>query len=152
MKVFNHILQGHEATEENARDHARGFDWSEVETREQDRPEHSQFFEHIQGISIWYDYGADYYFFQDDPHNHESGDGQTECLKCIEELEEMTEEQKEAFKEDLSDSLNRSGMYKQLKDLAVTHAGKNISNDSEVWHEIEELIIEKLLSAEGEQI
>ena len=64
MKIYNHILQGHEATLENAQDHARGVDWMEVETHEQESKYlHSNYVDTINGIDIYYDYGADYYYF-----------------------------------------------------------------------------------------
>jgi len=67
MKIFDHILDGHEATLQNAQNHARGLDWMEVEVMEQDKPAHSGFMiEEINGVGIYYDYGADYYFFTDE--------------------------------------------------------------------------------------
>tara|TARA_B100000767_G_C19435122_1_gene397634 strand:- start:27 stop:230 length:204 start_codon:yes stop_codon:yes gene_type:complete len=65
MLTFDHILQGHEATLENAKDHARGLDWGGVECSEQSKPTHSRFEETVNGIDIYYDFGADYYFFVD---------------------------------------------------------------------------------------
>jgi hypothetical protein len=65
MLIYDHILQGHEATEENAMNQARGLDWSSIEISEQNKPMHSRFFDTINGIDIYYDYGADYYFFAD---------------------------------------------------------------------------------------
>jgi len=128
MKLFNHILQGDEATEQNAYDHATGLDWSECETREQDKPAHSQYVDSVNRIGIWYCYGTDSYFFEEET-----------------EEPEMSEEQKEAFKEDLSGVFNQSGMYKHIQDLATTHAGKTLSNDSEIWHEIEEMIVNRII-------
>ena len=133
MKLFNHILQGHEATEGNAYAHANGFDWSEDEATEKDKPEHSTHIDSVNGVGIYYDYAADYYFFED----------QTE-------ESELSEEQIEAFVEDLSGVLNRSGMYKQLQDLVVTHTGKSISNDSQAWHDLEEMIVNKLIEESNE--
>jgi len=127
MKLFNHILTGEEATEQNAYDHAQGLDWSQCETTEQDKPAHSQYVDSVNRIGIWYCYGTDHYFFEEETE------------------EEMTEEKNEAFREDLSGVLNRSDIYKSLKDLTITHTGKTISNDSQVWHELEELIVNKLI-------
>lgn len=76
MKLFNAILQGYEATESNAYELARGFDWSQAEITEQPRPTHSHYIDNINGVSIWYDYGADYYFFENDKHANNNGYGQ----------------------------------------------------------------------------
>ena len=64
MMVYDAILQGDEATEANALDYARGMVWDEVETSEQE----IKYFELVgtaDGIDVYYDYGADYYFFAD---------------------------------------------------------------------------------------
>ena len=63
MKIYNHILQGHEATLENAIDHALHFDFSQCETEKRDKYEHSTLTESIGGVDIYYDYAADYYYF-----------------------------------------------------------------------------------------
>ncbi len=65
MLIYDHILQDHEATEENAIAHAQDFDWMETPLTEQDKPRHSQHIDTVNGIDIYYDYGADYYFFAD---------------------------------------------------------------------------------------
>lgn len=64
MKTFNFILQGHEATEENARNAARGLDWTAEET-EDFNLNNSNFIDSINGIDIYYNYAADYYFFSE---------------------------------------------------------------------------------------
>ena len=66
MITFDFILQGHEATERNARDCINGLDWSEIPTREAQRPTHSRYIDSAQGIGIYYDYAADYFFFADE--------------------------------------------------------------------------------------
>ena len=66
MKLFDHILQGHEATYENACECIEGLDWSEIPVTEQARPTHSERVgDPCMDIQVWYDYGADYYFFED---------------------------------------------------------------------------------------
>ncbi len=64
-QAFDAILEGSEATEENAIDFARGFVWCECESSEQSIG-YAQHVETIDGIGIYYDYGADYYFFTDE--------------------------------------------------------------------------------------
>jgi len=65
MKIYDFILQDHEATPDNA--YRAVFDtcWDEIEQTEQDKPQHSRFIDSAEGIDTWYDYGADYYFFTD---------------------------------------------------------------------------------------
>jgi hypothetical protein len=62
MMVYDAILEGDEATEANALDYARGMVWDEVEVSEQEI-KYSQFIDTVNGIDVYYDYGADYYFF-----------------------------------------------------------------------------------------
>ena len=66
MKIYSHILQGHEATKQNALDHAIGFDFGSCET-EILRPnfQNLDFVDRANGIDIFYDIAADYYFFAD---------------------------------------------------------------------------------------
>lgn len=64
-KFFNHILQGHEATEENAIGHALGLDWQEIETHVASYP-HLRYVDTKNGVGIWYNYGCDSYYFTDE--------------------------------------------------------------------------------------
>lgn len=61
--VFDPILQ--EVDEEYALDWAAGFVFSETESRVQSI-KYAQYVDTVQGdIDVYYDYGADYYFFVD---------------------------------------------------------------------------------------
>ena len=62
MKTYSTILQGSEATEENARNFALGFDFTEDEI-EDISIIFNTYVDTLNGIDIYYDYGADYYFF-----------------------------------------------------------------------------------------
>ena len=64
MMVYDAILEGDEATEANALEYAQGVVWDEVEVSEQEI-KYSQFIDTVNGIDVYYDYGADYYFFAD---------------------------------------------------------------------------------------
>ena len=66
MKLYNHILQGHEATEENAYDHARGIDWQDVEKTDNPTLPYLQYIDTINGIDIWYVYADGSYLFSDE--------------------------------------------------------------------------------------
>jgi hypothetical protein len=64
MKVYSTILQGSEATKENAINWATGFDFSEDDTTEYNRSLlHHNYINTVNGIEIYYDFAADYYFF-----------------------------------------------------------------------------------------
>ena len=63
MLVFHAILEN--ATEEDALQYVRGMAWGEVESSEQDIA-YKRHIEDIDGVGVWYDYGADYYFFTDE--------------------------------------------------------------------------------------
>ena len=60
--VYDAILEG--ATAGEAMDYARGMVWCEVEAAEQ-TIRHAEFIDHVDGVDVYYDYGADYYFFVD---------------------------------------------------------------------------------------
>ena len=64
MMVYDAILQGDDATEAGALEYAQGMVWNEVEVSEQEI-KYSKFVDTVNGIDIYYDYGADYYFFAD---------------------------------------------------------------------------------------
>jgi len=67
MQLFDLILEGWQAESESAAiEWARGFDWCDCETSESVRPTHSRHIESVGGVGLWYDYGADYYFFEDE--------------------------------------------------------------------------------------
>ena len=63
--IYNFILQGHEATLKNAILHAKGQDWSSIELRKANsaRGPHSYFEQTVNGIDIYYNVVADYYYF-----------------------------------------------------------------------------------------
>lgn len=62
MKLYGSILQGSEATLENARNHALGFDWDSCEISEGSN-KNLNYIDTLNGVDIWYNYGADYYCF-----------------------------------------------------------------------------------------
>jgi len=67
MLAYSHILQGHEATEENAINTALGLDWAEVEIEENGTPYgHYDYIDFINGVAIYYNFVGDYYFFSSD--------------------------------------------------------------------------------------
>lgn len=63
--TYDVILQGDNATEEKAKELAQGLVWGEVETSEMNIKYH-KYIKTINGVGIYYDYGADYYFFTDE--------------------------------------------------------------------------------------
>jgi len=60
--TFKFILDGGDTTEDDARDCALGIDWMEIETSRQNIRYHRHVGE-WNGVAVYYDYGADYYFF-----------------------------------------------------------------------------------------
>lgn len=64
FKTFDAILQNGES-EADALDYARGMVWSECESSEQTIA-YANHIDTIDGIGVYYDYGADYYFFTDE--------------------------------------------------------------------------------------
>lgn len=67
--LFDFILQGDEATEENAIFCAQdGSIFMECETSSQNIG-YADYIDTVNGVGIYYDYGADYYFFTDETGN-----------------------------------------------------------------------------------
>jgi len=64
LNTFDAILEGH-YTQQEAYDYAMGMVWCEVETTEQD-VYHSDHLESIDGVGVYYNWKADYYFFVDE--------------------------------------------------------------------------------------
>ena len=62
--IFDAILDN--TTEEHALDYARGMVWDEAEGRHTDWPRYRQRVDTVDGVGVYYDYGADYYFFTDE--------------------------------------------------------------------------------------
>ena len=62
MMIYDVIQLGE--TAEEAVDMARNMVWDEVEASEQEI-KYSKFVDTVNGIDVYYDYGADYYFFVD---------------------------------------------------------------------------------------
>jgi hypothetical protein len=59
---YSHILQGHEATEKNAIEHANGYDFTQEEAKENSFP-FLNYINTINGIEIYYNYGSDCFYF-----------------------------------------------------------------------------------------
>lgn len=61
--TYDVTLEGHQAeTEQDAIDYAAGMVWSEIETTEQEIA-YGRYVDTVEGVEVYYDYGADYYFF-----------------------------------------------------------------------------------------
>ena len=58
--TYDHILTN--ADDKEAIETARHMVWNEMETREQTIA-YGRYIETVDGIDVFYDYGADYYFF-----------------------------------------------------------------------------------------
>jgi hypothetical protein len=63
MKIFNFILEGYEADLKKAEEQARGQNWQEMETTENDSLPYLDYKNEINGIEIWYCYAGDFYIF-----------------------------------------------------------------------------------------
>ena len=82
---FDHILEGADATEENAYDHARGIDWQDIETTE-DEPAYMQYVDTVNGVGIYHNYGTDSYHFKDEVEQDDEYEGggkvKAQCTHC----------------------------------------------------------------------
>lgn len=83
--TYDTILDGHEAdTEEDALDYARGMVWSEVETTE-NSIKYARYIDVVNGVEVYYDYGADYYFFApaEDEYDQPEYDDMSDHMKQL---------------------------------------------------------------------
>lgn len=55
------------------------------------------------------------------------------------------EQQKENFKLDISDCFNNNKSFEMIKDAAITHLDIHLDNDDDVWHRIEDAILETII-------
>lgn len=62
--IFDAILEN--TTQEHALDYARQMVWSDVEGSHTDLPLYGRHVHTVDGIGVYYDHGADYYFFTDE--------------------------------------------------------------------------------------
>jgi hypothetical protein len=90
-KIYDHILQGSEATLENAIEHAIGFDFgsSEYKIKETVYPNTSDYKDTKNGIDIYYNSVANYYFFVEEktqPSEDECEDYYNEIITTQEEF------------------------------------------------------------------
>lgn len=67
MRLFDFIVEGYNVTyeESDLLDIVYGLCWGEIDTTEQEKPTHSRYLFTRDGVSVYYDYGADYYFFEE---------------------------------------------------------------------------------------
>jgi len=63
-KTYDAILQNGETIEE-AIEYAKGMVWSECQSFTE-TISHARHIDTIEGVGVYYDYGADYYFFTDE--------------------------------------------------------------------------------------
>lgn len=71
MRLFAGILNGYDVSVEKEYlsdffdQYCCGMVWFEIESAECNKPIHSRFIGEFNTIGVWYDFGADYYFFED---------------------------------------------------------------------------------------
>lgn len=67
-KLYDIILEGHKCADIfEACECANGMDWQDVGYEIVDHlPKYSEYKDSANGLDIYYDYGADYYFFAED--------------------------------------------------------------------------------------
>jgi hypothetical protein len=70
MRLFDFTVDGYEIDDEWREEHlvdlVNGMVWCEMEVTEQNKPTHSHRLLSHAGVGVWYDYGADYYYFEDE--------------------------------------------------------------------------------------
>lgn len=71
MRILDHIIQGSESTQKNAIETAINFDFTEVGLKEGRYDfQHHKYIDTINGIGIYYNMTANYYFFTDENENY----------------------------------------------------------------------------------
>lgn len=66
MTTYDFILQGHEATLDNAIEHANGQDWQSIEKTDNNNLPYLDYIGTYNGIEVWHCYAGDYYIFTDE--------------------------------------------------------------------------------------
>ena len=98
MKVFDTILQNGE-TKEEVKEWVNGIDWTEIDIVDENI-KYKQYIGTINGVKIYYDYGADYYFFAPaEESNFEIVNRSKTIDKKKEEVENFNEELKKYLKD-----------------------------------------------------
>lgn len=65
-------------------------------------------------------------------------------------MKTITETQKEMFIQDVSDCMNNQETFKSIQDCALAHLDLNLDNDDDVWHRIEESILNTIIEFKEE--
>tara|TARA_B110000503_G_scaffold122730_1_gene187635 strand:+ start:93 stop:302 length:210 start_codon:yes stop_codon:yes gene_type:complete len=65
MLTFHAILEGSFNNDNDAKEYARCMVWSECEATEQNI-KYRDYIDTVNGVGVYYDFGADYYFFTDE--------------------------------------------------------------------------------------
>jgi hypothetical protein len=89
-KFFDYILQGSDATEENAIQAARSLDWQEMEVVGAHYP-NLQYIGTLNGVGIHYNYGDDSYYFteEDSEDDYELEVKEKEPFNQVDSLEDL---------------------------------------------------------------
>lgn len=63
-KIYDAIIESYELDDFTIQDYVRGMVWDEMDYEIADHlPYYHQYKDTVNGVDIYYDYGADYYFF-----------------------------------------------------------------------------------------
>lgn len=69
MLIYNKIVVGYKVDWDNIQgffsDYCGWVCWSEMSLSEKEKPKHCRLIGEFYGIAVWYDFGADYFFFQE---------------------------------------------------------------------------------------
>lgn len=123
-KFFDFIIQGYEATEENAYSAARGLDWQEIEIHEANYP-NLQYVGTLNGVGIWYNYGSDDYYFTDED-SEDDYEPEEKLQDPIQQIDALGDLGSFGLNEDvrnlISEALNEIGPEMEVED--ETHPWK----------------------------
>lgn len=147
-KFFDFILQGSEATEENAYSAARGLDWQEIEVTEANYP-FLNYVDTVNGVGIWYNYGSDDYYFTDESEDLMENKKVVKITKNqlqriinegVKKLHKKTliENRINKINEELSDISNGSMPYKSATNNELAQYIINLNNSLNANHSSEE--------------
>ena len=64
MRAFDYILE--DSNDDDAMECARGMVWDEMETQDAPTSVYRRYIGSDNGVGVWYDYAADYYWFEDE--------------------------------------------------------------------------------------
>ena len=155
MKFFDYILQGSDATEENALNAARSLNWPEIETSEENYP-HLNYVDSANGVGVYYNMGSDDYYFTDETEDAALTESARTKIKEIisKEVKSIVEDNSNLIKESIFDKFkefNSRTLAKKLFGKNGDIAELNAQSEVDIPEAIYDLFSEVITKANNDK-